>query len=186
MVSGSGESKDYLIWLYKNGFPVIPSVDNIKDLGSLPATDEFFIKPQDGFSGINARKINKKDLVTLNPKHYVIQPFIDFEYEVSFYYLDKAFAYALYAPDKSQRFGSLTLYEPTPEDMVFADKYVKWNLQKRGLERVDACRTRDGKLLLTEMTDQGGAYLSILHVPELERTRFLEHLSRSLLRIAKR
>lgn len=175
----TGESKDYLIELYATGFPVIPSVDDIHDLKLLPETDTYFIKPKDGYSAINARKISTQELVELDPKHYLIQPFIDFEYEISFYYLDKELQYTMYAPDTAKRWDLVEL-EPSAADVRFAERFVQWNKQRRGIERIDACRLADGSLLLVEITDQGGAYLSVPLLSTGTRASFLSNLSRSL------
>src|ERR1700684_197811 len=52
-----GEYKDYLLRLYQQGYPVIPSVDAIQDLPRLPETELYFIKPKNGFDAIGAREI---------------------------------------------------------------------------------------------------------------------------------
>ena len=72
---------------------------------------------------------------------------VDFAYEVSFYYVDHSFQYALYAPDPERRW-QLERYEPTPDDLDFARRFVEWNTLDHGIQRVDACRTPDGELLL--------------------------------------
>ena len=177
--SGAGETKDYLIWLTKNGFPVVPSIDDIKNLHDLPEADAYFIKPKDGFDAINARRISKTELLELNPQHYLIQPFVDFEYEISFYYLNKKLQYTLYAPDKTKRWD-LVEFVPSERDIVFAQKFIDWNMQKYGIERIDACRLKNGDLSLIEITDQGGAYLSAQDLSEGLRNTFLENLSASI------
>lgn len=176
-----GEDKDYLLGLYRNGYPVIPTVDTIADLYQLPEANEYFIKPKDGFDAIGARKINKEDLVKLNPVRYLIQPFVDFKYEISFYYLDKQLQYTLYAPDKTKRWD-LVEYTPGVSDINFAEQFIGCNIQSRGIERVDACRLKNGELLLVEMTDQGGVYLSVPLLKKEVRDRFFGNLKESLLR----
>ena len=57
--------------------------------------------------------------VDKNDKNTLIQPLINFEYEVSFYFIDKEFQYALYAPDKNRRW-ELKEYTATKEDLDFA------------------------------------------------------------------
>jgi hypothetical protein len=179
----SGSGKDYLLELYDQDFPVIPSVDDVSNLDALPDTDTYFIKPKDGFSSINTQKLSRKELLMLNPQGYLIQPFVDFEYEISFYYLDKKLQYTLYAPDKDERWD-LEACTPSESDILFAERFIRWNKQGRGIERIDACRLRDGSLQLVEITDQGGAYLSISRLPEDIRNVFLENLSESLQRIS--
>ena len=48
---------------------------------------------------------------------YLIQPEIDFVYEVSFYFINDTFEYAMYAPDKSKRW-ELKMYESSDADAL--------------------------------------------------------------------
>jgi len=177
--TGAGESKDYLIELCELGYPVIPSIDSILNLANLPETERYLIKPKDGFDAINVRKLTKSELIALNPQHYLIQPFVDFDYELSFYYLDKRLEYSLYAPNKGRRWD-LVEFSPSASDREFAEKFVRWNPQKRGIERIDACRLKNGELLLVEISDQGGVYLSLPELPSNIREEFLANLVRSI------
>ncbi|SCV20674.1 Protein of unknown function [Bacillus cereus] len=45
---------------------------------------------------------------------------------VSFYFIDKEFQYALYAPNKDKRW-ELKEYVPTEEDVAFAKRFIDWN-----------------------------------------------------------
>jgi len=63
----------------------------------------------------------------------------------------------------------------TNEDIKFAEKFIKWNKIKNGIQRVDACRTQDGKLLLVELEDLN-PYLSILELDENTREKFIMDL----------
>ncbi|MEJ0053871.1 MAG: hypothetical protein WDN10_04080 [bacterium] len=175
--------KGYLLWLSRNGFPVIPTVDRVGDIGQLPNGGDYFIKPKNGFSGINARRLSRDELLALAPRHYLIQPFIDFTYEISFYYLDGKLQYVLYAPDTRKRW-ELEEFDPSERDIAFAKVFIDWDRQKRGIIRVDACRTETGDLLLTEVTDQGGVFLSVTRLSDTTRGRFLENLSRSIRAVA--
>jgi len=148
-------------------------------LANLPETERYLIKPKDGFDAINVRKLTKSELIALNPQHYLIQPFVDFDYELSFYYLDKRLEYSLYAPNKGRRWD-LVEFSPSASDREFAEKFVRWNPQKRGIERIDACRLKNGELLLVEISDQGGVYLSLPELRSNIREEFLANLVRSI------
>lgn len=174
------EDKSYLIDLWHRGYPSIPTVDSVKDLHQLPRTGRYFVKPKDGFDAIDAIQVAGKKLKTINLSNKLIQPFIDFEYEVSFYFLDKQFLYALYTPNKHKRW-SLEEYMPTKHDFAFAEMFIRWNKQKFGIERIDACRTKSGDLLLIEVTDQGGVFLSLQDLDSAKRGQFLERLKDSLI-----
>ncbi|WP_231686915.1 hypothetical protein [Bacillus sp. JCM 19034] len=107
-LNGKGDmnGKEYLIELTEAGYPVIPTTDNLDDLDNLPTVETYIIKPKDGadsigFEYVSRNKLNDK--VDSNKKNTLIQPFINFEYEVSFYFIDKEFQYALYAPNKNKR-----------------------------------------------------------------------------------
>ena len=58
----------------------------------------------------------------------------------------------MHAPDRDRRW-ELVPYVPTDDDLVFAQRFVDWNALDVGVQRVDACRTRDGALLLVELED---------------------------------
>ena len=63
----------------------------------------------------------KQYLLELTAEKYPVIPAIDFQYEVSFYFIDDKFEYALYAPDKSKRW-ILKEYNCTDEDIAFAGR----------------------------------------------------------------
>ena len=84
----------------------------------------------------------------------------------------------MYAPDKSQRW-KLEPYEASREDLAFAEKFIRWNDIKNGIQRVDACRTRDGELLLVELEDLN-PYLSILELDETARNAFIGDMTDAL------
>jgi hypothetical protein len=107
----------------------------------------------------------------------LVQPRIDFRYEVSFYYVDDAFQYALHAPDPGQRW-TLEPYEPTDADLAFARRFIEWNTLDHGIQRVDACRTREGELLLVELEDLN-PYLSLGLVGDQTRDSFVASMTRS-------
>src|SRR5690606_6478135 len=113
-----------------------------------------------------------------NPRGKLIQPFVDFQYEVSFYYLNDKFQYALYTPNKEKRWD-LTEYEPTVGDLEFAQKFLNWNNMERGITRVDACRLPDGSLLLVELEDLN-PFLSLDLLSEEKRNNFLENFIAAL------
>lgn len=134
------------------------------------------IKPKDGADSIGLECLTKEELLkrNLTDGDTLIQPAIDFKYEVSFYFINDKLEYALYAPDKSKRW-ELQKYNFTNEDIKFAEKFIKWNKIKNGIQRVDACRTQDGKLLLVEIEDLN-PYLSILELDENTREKFIVDL----------
>lgn len=164
--------KQYLLDLTQLGYPVIPTIDRIEDFSLLPESDRYVIKPKDGADSIGLEFLSKDELFRRNNlKEMLIQPAIDFVYEVSFYFIDNKLEYALYAPDKTKRW-ELKRYDYSTEDADFAKKFIEWNDISHGIQRVDACRTRDGRLLLVELEDLD-PYLSIGELDEKTREQFI-------------
>ena len=149
---------------------------SMEDIDLLPNTDKYVIKPKDGADSIGLEFLSKEELIkrNLTGGGYLIQPAIDFKYEVSFYFINDKLEYAMYAPDKAQRW-KLEKYDFDNEDSEFAKKFIKWNGIKNGIQRVDACRTQDGKLLLVELEDLN-PYLSVLELDDDTREVFIQDL----------
>ena len=172
--------KQYLVDLSAEGFPVTPTVDRTEDTALLGVCDRYVIKPKDGADSIGLEFLTKEELLSrdLPAGGMLIQPAVDFLYEVSFYYVNDRMVYAMYAPDKGKRWA-LQKYEPTPEDRAFADSFVRWNTIRRGIQRVDACRTRDGRLLLVELEDLN-PFLSVLDLDDETGNTFMREFIAAL------
>lgn len=170
--------KQYLLDLTASGHPVIPTVDRPEDLDHLPESELYAVKPKAGADSIGLEFVPGERLAALTWGGILVQPRIDFRYEVSFYYVDGAFQYALHAPDPDRRWLLVT-YTPTGADLAFARRFIDWNTLDHGIQRVDACRTREGDLLLVELEDLN-PYLSLDLVPEPTRDAFVTAMKASL------
>ncbi|MGW7069934.1 hypothetical protein ACWGII_12170 [Streptomyces sp. NPDC054855] len=175
--------KQYLVDLTAQGHPVIPTVDRLTDLGKLPDTAEYVIKPKRGADSIGLKILSRADLADHvgAGDTFLVQPCVDFTYEVSFYFIDDTFQYALHAPHADKRWV-LEPYVPTAADLAFAQRFIDWNTVTHGIQRVDACRTRAGELLLVELEDLN-PYLSLDLVPRERRDAFITDLKASLRRL---
>ncbi|WP_222106063.1 hypothetical protein [Catellatospora sichuanensis] len=184
-LTGKGDmaGKQYLLDLFAAGYPVISTIDRITDLDRLPDTDVYVAKPKFGADSVGLTFVPRADLDRLDYTDLLVQPRIDFLYEVSFYFVGREFQYALYAPDPDQRWV-LEPYEPTDADLAFAQRFVDWNDVRHGIQRVDACRTQDGALLLVELEDLN-PYLSLDRISPAVRDRFVQAMKTSLIQIAK-
>ncbi|MET8246429.1 hypothetical protein ABZV31_19610 [Streptomyces sp. NPDC005202] len=172
--------KQYLLDLTAAGHPVIPTVDRPEDLHRLPAADRYVVKPKLGADSIGLQTVSAERLPGLMDGTVLVQPHIDFTYEVSFYFVDRDLQYALYAPDPERRWH-LEPYEPTRDDLEFARRFIDWNALEHGIQRVDACRAPDGELLLVELEDLN-PYLSLDAVDDTRRDAFVAALKASLRR----
>lgn len=175
--------KQYLLDLSAAGFPVIPTVDRAEDLHQLPAAERYVVKPKAGADSLGLRILpadGLAGLAGLADGTVLFQPCVDFAYEVSFYFVDDDFQYALYAPDPERRW-ELRPYAATAADLEFARHFIDWNGLDHGIQRVDACRAPDGELLLVELEDLN-PYLSLDALPEEDRDAFVTALTASLSR----
>ncbi|MFF2805658.1 hypothetical protein ACFVT2_00480 [Streptomyces sp. NPDC058000] len=178
--------KQYLLDLSAAGHPVIPTADRRDTLDRLPHADAYVAKPKAGADSLGLRVLARDELDGLDgldSGDLLIQPRIDFRYEVSFYFVDHTFQYALRTPDSDRRWA-LTPYRPTDDDLAFAQCFVDWNALDHGIQRVDACRTQDGRLLLVELEDLN-PYLSLDRLAPDDRDAFVTALKTSLLRFAQ-
>ncbi len=176
------KGKNYLIELTKAGYPVIPSVDRHKDLKSLPAVDNYIVKLKQGADSLGMNFVSDDELSRTELTGRLVQPVIDFVYEVSFYFINHQFQYALYAPNPDERWR-LEPYIATPSDLKFSRRFIDWNGIDYGIQRVDACRTKDGDLLLMELEDLN-PYLSLELLDDETRDSFVQNLSSALIAYA--
>ncbi|TWD80437.1 hypothetical protein FB561_1512 [Kribbella amoyensis] len=169
--------KQYLIDLTSSDLPVIPTTDS--DPSSLPEATKYIVKPKLGSDSIGLRTVTRDDFTHLSlDGQTLVQPLIDLRYEVSFYFVGRAFQYALYTPDPAHRW-ELAPYEPTEDDLAFAQRFVDWNAIEYGIQRVDAARTASGELLLVELEDLN-PFLSLEHTDDAKRDRFVQAMTSSL------
>ncbi|MER6457615.1 hypothetical protein ABT270_34180 [Streptomyces sp900105245] len=175
--------KQYLLDLSAAGFPVIPTVGRAEDLHLLPAADAYVVKPRLGADSLGMRIVPAGQVAPLATGDVLIQPCVDFAYEVSFYFVDDDFQYALYAPDPERRW-ELEPYAATAADLEFARRFVDWNDLGSGIQRVDACRAPDGGLLLVELEDLN-PYLSLEALPEEATEAFVTAFTASLSRFVQ-
>ncbi|MCC5949499.1 MAG: hypothetical protein JJT89_13700 [Nitriliruptoraceae bacterium] len=169
---GDMQGKGYLVDLWAAGERVIPTVARREDLGLLPDADRWVVKPLRGADSIGLQVLDHLDDVVLDDA--IAQPCVDIVTELSFVYVGRRFQYAVHAPDQARRW-ELVPYQPTPDELRFAQRFVDWNALEVGVQRVDACRTRDGDLLLVELEDLN-PYLSLDLIEPATRAAFTEAL----------
>lgn len=179
-LSGKGDinGKQHLLDLFRSEFPVIPSFASKEELEKFGTYERYLVKPFNGADSCGVKILTHEELLTAPCHNVLIQPFVEFEYEISFYFIGRQFHYALYAPDPQKRW-ELKPYAASKEDKEFASKFITWNSCTFGIQRVDACRLQDGTLLLMELEDYN-PFLSLDCLPQADKELFLEALCHSL------
>lgn len=177
---GKGDilGKDHLLELFKLGYPVIPTFDSKAELMNFGTYERYLLKPKDGADSCGVKILHHEELKSEDCQNTLIQPLVEFQHEVSFYFINKQFYYSLYAPHPQKRW-ELEPYAATNEDIEFALKFIHWNTCECGIQRVDACRLKDGTLLLMELEDYN-PFLSLDLLDKHTREQFLEALCLSL------
>lgn len=179
-LSGKGDinGKYHLLELFQSGYSVIPTFNSKKELQKFGSCEHYLLKPLDGADSCGVKILNNEELESEVCQNVLIQPLVEFQYEVSFYFIGKQFHYSLYAPNPQKRW-ELEPYMASKEDVEFALKFINWNTCKFGIQRVDACRTMHGKLLLMELEDYN-PFLSLDLLQPSVKEQFLEGLCISL------
>lgn len=180
-LSGKGDmkGKSHLLELYQAGYPVIPSFASISQLKG--NEDRYLLKPLDSADSCGVQILSYTSLDASLCKNMILQPVVEFLHEVSFYFIGRDFCYALYAPHREKRWD-LKLYMASEADVAFAQKFIEWNTCKWGIQRVDACRLHDGRLLLMELEDYN-PFLSLDVLPDAMKKEFLEKLCAEITRL---
>lgn len=180
-LSGKGDmaGKQHLLDLFAAGYPVIPTVGGPGDADRLPDAAEYVAKPIRGADSAGVRILTRDRLAELPDEGFVIQPRIDFRYEMSFYFVDRTLQYTLAADEDPEGRWELSPFDPSREDLEFAQRFVDWNAVDHGVQRVDACRLRDGGLLLMELEDLN-PWLSLDRLEPAVRDAFVAAMKASV------
>jgi len=110
---GDQRGKKYLAQLYKMGREVVPTFESVDDSLQYDVAKIYLVKPIVGGSSKGIQYVSRdelRDFTSADP--FVLQPRIDFEYEVSFLFIDSVFQYAV--KTRMSRWD-LEPYQPTEE-----------------------------------------------------------------------
>ena len=166
--------KLYLEKLYNDGYPVIPTMITLSDLNNYSNDDVFLLKPINGYEGYGIVEKYKNEII--ETKGFVIQPKINFEKEIEFYFLNKEFQFVLeFVPSKKPVYPIPKLYKYSKDELQIAQDFADLCDKKFvGVQRIDFLKTSDGKLLLLEIGDSS-PYLNLNSLDEDTRNKFLEN-----------
>lgn len=179
---GDMAGKGYLVELSAAGEPVIPTVASVDDVDRLPAAERYVVKPIAGADSIGLEVVSREALRAVARRDVLVQPEVDIVEEVSFVFVGPRFQYALRTVSPDRRWD-LEPFAPSATDLAFAQRVIDWNELDIGVQRVDGCRTRDGRLLLVELEDLN-PYLSLDVVGDERRAAFVCDLVHDLRRAA--
>ncbi|MGN0973574.1 MAG: hypothetical protein ACI4OT_02400 [Bacilli bacterium] len=168
------EGKLYLVELYNEGYPVIPTSSDISSFNDYSEDSIFLLKPLKSYDGYGILEKNKKEI--RKNEDYIIQPKINFIKEVEFYFINKQFQFVLeFVPSKKPIYPIPKLYDYTANELNIAQQFANLcNDDFVGVQRIDFLKTSDNQLLLLEIGDSA-PYLNLNSLDEKTRSKFLNN-----------
>ncbi len=111
--------KKYLANLYKAGYNVVPTIDDINDINILPSAEEYIKKPYVAYDGFDMQIIKREEIENIKLSDEILQPKLNFKSEVQLYFVNDTFQYALeYSPSKWPDYS-------TPYEIIPNQKYIE-------------------------------------------------------------
>ncbi len=172
--------KKYLVDLYKKGYNVVPTIDNIKDIDKLPITDKYIKKPFVAYDGFDMKIIKQKELKNLQLNNEVLQPKLDFISEVQLYFVNNKFQYALeYKPSKWPNYPTPHEFKPLKKYIDQAKEIIELNNASCSFNRVDFLRLNEGEMIILEFADTN-PNLSLPLLSEKTLKKFLKNFKAAI------
>jgi hypothetical protein len=175
---GPIEDKTYLYVLFRAGLPVIPTYLTAAEVAALGCAGQIICKPIDGCSSEGIIEAAPDSLPTTG--EYIFQPKIEFLHEVSYFFIDNRYAYAMQSSGASMaERWDLSMLSATNDEIAWAQQFVAWNKMHYGIQRIDACRLSSGELLLMEIEDSM-PFLSLQALPPEAQRKVMDTLLESI------
>ncbi len=160
------QGKDYLVKLFNRGYEVIPSINKKEDINKFAETEKYLLKPKIGYDGMEQKVITKREIEEVDFNKYILQPLMDFQSEVQFYFLNNELQYALeFKPSKVPVYPDAIKYNYNEKEKQIAQKFANLNKQLIGIQRVDFIKLYNNELKLLEIED-AAPYLDLDELKE--------------------
>ena len=168
------QGKHYLSDLYSKGYPIVPTISDIKDLDKLGEHSKYLIKPVNGYAGYGIIEASKDDIEKSWNSNFVIQPKLQFDSEIQFYFIGNKYEFAqIFKPKKNLDHSNAEFYQPTEEEIKLAETLSKLNGDCfNGVQRIDFLKIGD-TLLLSELEDDS-PYMAIEALDDTMRKKFID------------
>lgn len=169
------QGKDYLVELFHKYDEVVPSIDKLEEIDLLPKVEKYLWKPKIGYDGIGQRKIEREDLRKIQLQDAILQPFLELESEVQFYFINRTLQYALeFKPSKIPVYPKAIWYQYSKQEAKIAQKFADLNEELIGIQRIDFLKLKNGELKLIEIED-ASPYLDLDCLNKKDRNLFIKH-----------
>lgn len=167
------QGKSYLAQLYSQGYSVVPTISNIVDFDRIENYQNYLIKPINGYASYGIIEVPKCDVKSIWNSNYVIQPKINFDSEVQFYFVGNKYQFSqIFIPKKLLSHENAIFYNPSSEEIELATLFAKLNGNSfNGVQRIDFLKL-ENKLLLSELEDDS-PYMAIEALSNNDREKFI-------------
>lgn len=170
--------KKYLVKLFQENLPVIPTINPDMSIDNLPTTDFYLLKPLDSYDGFGQIRVSKNELEerlkTIKPNQYVVQPHINIKSEIQFYFVNDKLEYAFqFMPNKLSENVVRKEYDYSDQEANIASKFAKLNPDFVGVQRIDFIQDTNDNLLLLEIED-AAPFLSLQYISSDKRKQFID------------
>ena len=169
------QGKGYLAKLYSQGYSIVPTIDITQNIDLLGYHEKYLIKPINGYAGFGIIECNKGDISKYWTKDYVIQPKLQFDSEVQFYFIGSQFQFAqIFIPKKILSHENALFYYPSSEEIALATSFAKLNGDNfNGVQRIDFLKI--GNILLLSELEDDSPYMAIEALPDDKKLEFINN-----------
>lgn len=172
--------KKYLVDLYKAGYNVVPTIDDINDFNKLPDAEEYIKKPYVAYDGFDMEIIVKNRVKMTKLNKEVLQPKLDFISEVQLYFVNNEYQYALeYVPSKWPDYPTPHKFNPSEKFIKQATEIIDLNGASCSFNRVDFLRQNEEDMIILEFADSN-PNLSLPMLDNETLVRFLKNFKQAV------
>lgn len=181
------EGKSYLIDYYKKGLPVIPSINNLKELKYINTYDTFVLKPIKSCNSAFGQKIiDKSDLEKEFKEGLLIQPEIKFKSEVQCYFVANELMYTLeFIPSKYPDYPPPIVTQLTENEKELVHRFVAETNLTEGFQRLDFLRLENNELMLLEI-EATTPFMALMMIEENLRNEVIDKYKENIYRYIKK
>ncbi len=177
--------KKYLADLFKQGFNVVPTINDMKDIDLLPKVEKYIKKPFVSYEGFGMEVVSKEDLKNLELKNEILQPKVDFISEVQLYFINNDYQYAMeYTPHKWPDYPTPHMFSPTQKYIDEAKRIMELNGASCSIGRVDFLRVNKDEMQILEFADTC-PNMNLLMVDKDTLKKFLKNFKEAVYKYVK-
>lgn len=182
----NNSGKKYLVELFKKGYNVVPTIDNIDDFHLLPKTEKYIKKPYVSYDGFDQVSLTREEALKINLKDEVLQPKLKFISEVQMYFVNDEYQYSLeYTPSKWPNYPKPHVFNPSQKYIDECKEIIRLNGASCTFNRLDFLRLDEENMIMLEFADTN-PNMSLPLLDEETRSKFLANFKKAVYEYIKK